>query len=58
MRLVQATQGHRPAYVHNPKDFYPNSFRVEVEGRRLILVGVVKRHLKKNFRIVAILKPL
>lgn len=41
---------------HNPDEFYPNSFRVEAEGRRLVVVGVVKRHIKKHYRIVGIIK--
>ena len=37
--------------------FYPNSFRVEKEGRKLLLVGRVKKHLRKGFRVVGVLKP-
>lgn len=57
MRLDQILRDYRPGYIHNPDEFYPNSFRVETEGRRLVLVAVVKRHIKKRYRIVAVLKP-
>lgn len=57
MHLAEIQAKYRLAKRHNPDDFYPNTFRVETEGSRLVLVGVVKRHLKKRYRIVGILKP-
>lgn len=57
MRLKDVEIEYRVGYRHNPKQFYGNSFRVENEGRRLVLVGVVKRHVGKRYRIVGILKP-
>lgn len=58
MRLAQALRGYRPGWRHNPDHFYPNSFEVGEEGGRLVLYGRAKRHIGKNFHIVAILKPL
>lgn len=57
MRLADLERDYHVGFRHNPKQFYPNSFRIEVEGRRLILIGAPKRHLHKRFRVVAILKP-
>jgi len=56
MRLDQIPKEYRLAVIHNPKQFYPNSFGIEGAGQRLLLVGRVKRHLKKGYRIVGILK--
>lgn len=57
MRLYQILGDYRLAQRHNPKHFYPNSFDIEILENRLVLVGVVKRHVGKRFRIVGILKP-
>lgn len=57
MKLSQIQEDYRICTVHNPKQFYPNSFQVAKEGGRVILIGRVKRHIRKSFRIVAILKP-
>lgn len=57
MKLQEIERDYRVGFRHNPKHFYPNSFNVETEGRRLVLVAVVKRHLRKRIRIVGILKP-
>lgn len=57
MRLDEVQKYYRIAYRHNPKHFYPNSFQVESGERSLVLVAVVKRHVKKRFRIVGVLKP-
>lgn len=57
MRIDQLEKDYRLAYIHNPKDFYPNSFQIEPAGRRVLVVGKVKKHLRKGFRRVAILKP-
>lgn len=48
---------YRLALRHNPDDFYPNTFGVEIEGPRLILVAVPKKHKRKRYRVVGILKP-
>lgn len=57
MRFNEATKGFRVGLRHNPRHFQTNSFRVETEGNRLVLVAVVKRKMRKRFRIVGILKP-
>lgn len=57
MRLYEVLRDYRLAPRHNTKHFYPNSFNVEIQDRRLVLVGIVKRHIKKRYRIVGILKP-
>jgi hypothetical protein len=57
MRVKQIAEQYHISYRHNPKQFVRNSFQVETEGDRLVLVAVVKRHIKKRFRIVGILKP-
>ena len=56
MHLSEITRDYRVAFRHNPKHFYPGSFRIEAENRRLIVVAVVKRHVGKNYRVVGILK--
>lgn len=56
MKFEEAVSGTRYGLRHNPKDFYPNSFNVETEGRRLVVVGIAKRHIRKRFRIVAVIK--
>lgn len=56
MRLDQIERDWNPRFIHNPKHFYPNSFEIEVTGPRVILVGRVKRHLRKGYRKVAVLK--
>lgn len=56
MKLEDATDGYHVGYRHNPKQFYPNSFQVEYCDGKLVLVGRVKRHIGKKFRIVGILK--
>lgn len=43
-------------YRHSPKHFYPNSFSLEGGPGRLYVVGITKRHIKKNYRIVAVVK--
>lgn len=58
MKLQDACQGFRLCKRHNPKHFYPNSFRVESANGRTVLVGRPKKHLRKNYRIVGILKPI
>lgn len=45
------------SYRHNPKHFYGNSFAVEHTEKRLLLVAVVKRHVRKRFRVVGVLRP-
>lgn len=58
MRLEKAIgPNHRPAYVHNPKHFYSNSFQVEkdLKGRKVVTGKSRNKH--KNFKIVCILKP-
>lgn len=57
MRYDQATRGYKVGLIHDPGQFYPKSFEIEEDGRRLLLVAVVKRHIKKRFRVVAVLKP-
>lgn len=57
MKLDEIKEKYRLGLVHNPNHFYPNSFEIEEDGIRLILTGRVKGHIKKGFRIVAILKP-
>lgn len=56
VRLQRILQDYDIGFRHNPKQFYPNSFRVEMEERRLVLVAKVKRHIKKRFRVVGIVK--
>jgi len=57
MRLDQLPKEYRLACIHNPRHFYPNSFEVEANGPRLLVVGRVKKHLRKGYRLVAVLKP-
>ena len=56
MRLSEITKEYRVGYRHNPSHFYSNSFQIEFQDRRLVLVAVVKRHIGKRFRVVGILK--
>lgn len=56
MHLTEILRHYEVGYRHNPKQFYPNSFEVECVQRRLVLVAQVKRHVRKNFRVVGILK--
>lgn len=56
MHLSEIIKDYEVGYRHNPKHFYPNSFRIEQQERRLVLVAVVKKHIGKNFKIVGILK--
>lgn len=56
MRYDQIAKKYHVAKIHDPEQFYPNSFAIEPDGHRLLLVAVVKRHVKKRFRIVGILK--
>lgn len=56
LRLNRILQDYDIGFRHNPKQFYPNSFRVEMEERRLVLVAVAKKHLGKRFRIVGVVK--
>lgn len=58
MFLDQATRGYHVSYIHNPKHFQSNSFDISETERpgHIVLVGRVKRHVRKRFRIVAILK--
>lgn len=60
MRLDQVMRIYsecRLAQCHNPEHFYPNSFDVQMQDGRLVVVAVPKRRVKKNFRIVGVLKP-
>lgn len=57
MKIQEIESEYRVGYVHNPKQFYPNSFKVEKVGKRLCVVAIVKRHVGKRFRIVGVLKP-
>lgn len=57
MKLNQVLAKYEASYRHNPDQFYPDSFNVETEGKQLVLVGVAKRHIRKRFRVVAILRP-
>lgn len=57
MQLNEILRNYRLAQRHNPKHFYPNTFEIEIKDSRLVLVAVVKRHVRKKFRIVGILKP-
>lgn len=57
MRLDQVLKAYHVGYRHSPDHFYPGSFEVESDGKRLILVAVVKRHIKKRYRIVGVLRP-
>lgn len=56
MHLTEILRHYDVGFRHNPKQFYPNSFQVEQQQRRLVLVAVVKRHVGKNFRIVGIVR--
>ncbi len=58
MRYDQVLKSYRVGLRHNPKHFYANSFQIERQERRLVLVAVVKRHVGKRFRIVGVLKQL
>lgn len=57
MYVWQVLRDYRVAWRHNPRHFYPKSFRIEREGRRLVLTGTVKRRCGKGYRVVGILKP-
>lgn len=54
--VLEEYPGHRIGYRHNPDHFYPNSFKVEVRGKRKLVVAKVKRHVGKRFRVVGVLK--
>jgi hypothetical protein len=59
MRLDQLRKEYQDyvlALRHNPEHFYPSSFAVEQSDKHLVVVAVVKRHIRKNFRIVGVLK--
>jgi hypothetical protein len=56
MHLSEIEKNYDIGFRHNPSHFYPNSFQVEHQERRLVLVAVVKRHIKKRYRIVGVLK--
>jgi hypothetical protein len=57
VKYKDITAVYRVALRHNPDHFYPNTFEIETEGHRLVLVAVAKKHLKKRLRIVGVLKP-
>lgn len=57
MKLKDIQAKYKIGLRHNPDHFYPNTFEIETEGRRLILVAVAKKHIQKRLRIVGILKP-
>lgn len=57
MKLREVLRDYRLAPRHNPKHFQSDSFQVEIMDSRLVLVAVVKRNVRKNYRIVGILKP-
>lgn len=54
--LSEILRHYEVGFRHSPKHFYPNSFQVEMEQRRLVLVARVKRHVGKNFRIVGVVR--
>lgn len=56
MRLDQIEREYKIGFQHNPKHFYATSFRVEQEGKRLLLVAVVKKHIGKRLRVVGFLQ--
>lgn len=56
LHLTEILRRYEVGFRHNPKHFLPNSFVVEREERRLVLVARVKRHVGKNFRIVGIIR--
>lgn len=56
MRLDEIPNEYRLATRHNPNHFMANSFEIVQSGGRLIVVGRVKRRVKKGFRVVGVLK--
>jgi hypothetical protein len=56
LHLSEITKQYEIGFRHSPSHFYPNSFEIERQERRLVLVAVVKRHVGKRFRVVGILK--
>ena len=56
MHLSEILRNYDVGFRHSPRHFYPNSFQVEQQERRLVLVAKVKRHMRKNYRIVGVLK--
>lgn len=56
MKLTEIEANYKVGYRHSPKHFLPGTFQVEREGKRLVLVAIVKRHVGKRFRIVGVLK--
>lgn len=56
MKLNEIQHHYKVGFRHNPKHFLPGTFEVEVVGKRLMLVAVVKRHIGKRLRIVGVLK--
>jgi hypothetical protein len=58
MNLQELQRMYKIGFRHNPKHFYGNSFRVEPEENRLVVVGTVKRHVRKRFRIVGVVKEV
>lgn len=43
-------------FRHSPRHFKGNSFKVESDGVRLVVVGTVKPHIKKRYRVVGVIK--
>ena len=56
MNLKELMHHYDIGFRHNPKQFYGNSFQVERHEKQLVVVGVAKKHLKKRFRIVGVVK--
>lgn len=56
MKFRDIASKYKVGLRHNPKHFYTNSFRIELDGSRLVIVAVPKKHLRKRFRIVGFIK--
>lgn len=56
MKLRDVCERYHIGYRHNPKQFQDGTFDVVAEGGRLVLVALVKRKVRKNFRIVGVIK--
>lgn len=56
MKLGNVLKKYHAGFLHSPSHFISNSFEIEQDGPRLVLTGRVKRHERKHFRIVAILR--
>lgn len=56
MNLKELLHHYEVGFRHNPKQFYGNTFEVEPQENRLVVVAVAKKHIKKKFRIVGVVK--